>query len=137
MPNDGVKLLRLIKAAAVEAVQAGGTANFLRGTVTSTDPLIIELENKLPIPAECLSLTKNTTCWTATMDVDHQTEDAAGGSGDAQYASHHHAYKGTKHYRVHNELAVGDKVILGRCEGGQHYVVNDRDYNPDTGCSDR
>ena len=30
---------------------------------------------------------------------------------------------------MHNELAVGDNVLLGRCEGGQKYIVLDRLYN--------
>jgi hypothetical protein len=136
MPNDGIKLLQIIKKAAVDAVQSGVTADFVKGLVTSTDPLIIQLENKLPIPADNIVLTKNTCCWSVDMDVDHQTENAAGGSGDAEYESHHHGYHGTKTYRVHNELAVGDIVILARCEGGQKFIAIDRVYNPDRGCGD-
>jgi hypothetical protein len=135
MPNESIKFLNIIKQAAIDAVQEGVTANFVYGIVTATDPLEIQLESKLPIPADNLVLTKNTCMWSVDMDVDHQTEDASGGSGDAEYESHHHGYKGCKTFLVHNELAVGDKVILARCEGGQRFIVLDRVYNPDRGCS--
>lgn len=134
MPNNYVKMLGIIKKAAVDAVQAGVTTNVVIGTVTATDPLVIQLESKLPIPAENLYLTKNTCLWSVDMTVDHQTEDAAGGSGEAKYEAHHHGYKGTKTFLVHNELAVGDQVYLIRCEGGQRFIVLDRVYNPNRGC---
>ena len=134
MPNDYMKLVNQIKQIAADTIQAAIPAGFVAGTVTSIAPLIVELESKLPIPASNLVLTKNTCLWSVDMDVDHQTEDAAGGSGDAEYASHHHGYAGKKTFRVHNELAVGDTVLLGRCEGGQKFVVLDRLYNPDRGC---
>lgn len=134
MPNEYFKLLQVIKQAAVEAVQAGVTANVVFGTVISMSPMVIQLESKMQIPEENLSLTKNTSLWSVDMTVDHQTEDAQGGSGEARYESHHHGYKGTKTFLVHNELQVGDKVILLRCEGGQRFVVLDRVYNPNRGC---
>lgn len=136
MPNEGLKTLELIKEVAVGAIEARGTCNFVLGKVTSTDPLAIQLENGFTIPEDNIVLTKNTCLWSVDMTVDHQTEDASGGSGDAEYAAHHHAYKGTKTYLVHNEMSVGDEVILGRAEGGQKYIALDRKYNPDRGCKD-
>ncbi len=136
MIDPGVQLLQLIKKAAQDVINENVPAGICIGIVTAVDPLEIQLENKLPLSADFLLLTKNTCEWSVDMDVNHKTELAAGGSGDAQYASHLHGYVGRKTYLVHNGLAVGDKVILMREEGGQRYVVLDRVYNPDRGCSD-
>lgn len=136
MPNDYVKLINLFKNVARSTIEEAVPAGFIEGLVTQINPLIIQLESKIQIPADNLILTKNTCLWSVDMDVDHHTESSEGGTGDASYASHNHAYKGKKTFRVHNELAVGDNVLLGRCEGGQKFIVLDRLYNPDRGCSD-
>lgn len=136
MPNDNLKLLQIIKQAAEVVIGESMPADFPIGIVTAIDPLEIQLENKLPIPAENLILTKNTSLWSVDLTVNHKTDDAAGGSGYAQYESHHHGYTGTKTFLVHNELAVGDQVILARAQGGQRFIVLDRYYNPDRGCND-
>lgn len=106
------------------------------GEVIAVNPLQIRLDPKTVIPAECIVLTKATCLHSIDMDVDHITEDASGGSGDSAYAPHHHGYKGRKTYLVHNELVVGDKVILLRESGGQRYIALDRYYNPNRGCKD-
>ena len=71
-------------------------------------------------------LTNNVRDFTVEMTVDHRTENASGGSGDASFASHNHAYKGRKSYRVQLALKAGEKVILLRCDGGQKFLVLDR-----------
>lgn len=106
------------------------------GEVVAISPLQIRLDPQTVLPAECIVLTKNTSEWSVDMTVDHNTEDASGGSGDSAYAPHHHGYKGRKTYLVHNGLVVGDKVILLRESGGQRYIALDRYYNPDRGCID-
>ena len=136
MIDPGMALLQLIKRAARDVITESVPAGVCIGIVTALDPLEIQLENKLPISADFILLTKNTCEWSVDMSVDHKTELAAGGSGDAQYASHLHGYAGRKTYLVHNGLEVGDKVILLREEGGQRFVALDRVYNPDRGCSD-
>ncbi len=136
MANDNIKLLEIIQKIAAEVVQANVPAGVCIGQVTSTDPLKIMLESKLEITEDSLILTKNTCEWSVDMTVDHHTELASGGSGDASYAPHKHGYLGKKTYLVHNGLATGDKVILLREEGGQRFIVLDRVYNPERGCSD-
>ena len=136
MPNEGLKILNLMKQAAIDAVMDLGPCNVVLGIVTSISPLSIKLEDGFEVPAKNIILTKGTSLWSVDMDVDHNTEAAEGGSGEARYASHKHGYKGRKTYLVHNELAVGDEVILVRAIGGQIYVALDKKYNPDRGCSD-
>ena len=69
------------------------------------------------------------------MSVDHVTENRAGGGGMAEYESHNHEYKGRKKYLVHNQLVMGDKVIMLKETGGQRYIALDRWYNPNRGCT--
>lgn len=136
MESDYFQFIDLIKDIAMQTVLAAAPVEIQLGIVTSTAPLTIELESKLPITGDAIVLTKNTTDWSVEMTVDHHTENAAGGSGEAAYESHHHGYKGRKTFLVHNSLVVGDKVILLRESGGQRYIALDRWYNPDRGASD-
>lgn len=71
-------------------------------------------------------LTNAVRDYTVRMTVDHQTEDTSGGSGDAAFASHKHAYKGTKAFRVHLALKAGEQVLLLRADGGQKFIILDR-----------
>lgn len=136
MQSDYGQLLELIKAITLQTIDAASPADLISGEVTSEDPLVITLgENKLPIPAENISLTKNTCLWSVDLTVAHHTDNAAGGGGYAEYASHNHGYSGTKTFLVHNELHVGDKVWLLRESGGQRYLAVDRIYNPNRGCA--
>nr|DAL98042.1 MAG TPA: Protein of unknown function (DUF2577) [Caudoviricetes sp.] len=136
MENDYIRFVDMMKRLIFETLSAGVPSDIVIGEVVSTNPLIIQLENKLPIPAENILLTKNTCEWSMDMTVDHNTEDAAGGGGEAAYAAHHHGYKGRKNYLVHNNLVLGDKVILLRESGGQRFIALDRVYNPNRGCKD-
>ncbi len=106
------------------------------GEVTAVNPLEIKVDNYLPLPEEVLFLTKNTTDWTMEMTVDHNTTTVGGGGGYAEFAPHKHGYKGRKKYLVHNSLKVGDQVLLLRAKGGQKFIVLDRVFNPEKGCSD-
>lgn len=126
MSLDINELVRAVKQAAVEAVQAGGPMAVCFGTVTSPSPLKIQVDQKKTLTEAQLILTNNVRDFTVEMTVDHQTENTSGGSGDASFAPHLHAYKGRKSFRVHLGLKSGEKVILLRCDGGQKYVVLDR-----------
>lgn len=136
MDSDYHKIARTIKEVAKSTLDASVMTDIEIGEVISVSPLQIALDAKTIIDAEFIILTKNTTMWSVDMDVDHRTENEAGGGGYAEFASHSHGYKGRKTYRVHNELVMGDKVILLRESGGQRYIALDRYYNPDRGCKD-
>lgn len=136
MEADYSTFIDVIKKIVMDTVSAAVPADIVIGEVMATDPLSIQIENKFTISGDDIVLTKNTSEWSVDMSVDHQTEDAAGGSGEAQYESHHHGYAGRKTYLVHNGLAVGDKVLLLRESGGQRFIAIDRYYNPDRGCTD-
>ncbi len=125
-----------MKKAALDAVEASKPVSVLFGNVVSVSPLEINLEQKLTLDASQLILTRNVTEHKIQMEVDQWTEDEVAhthaiqdtytGAGSSFPTAHKHALKGRKTFLVHNGLAVGDKVILIREQGGQRYVVIDR-----------
>ena len=135
MNNDYNKILNLFKEIATNTIDSAVPVSILIGSVTQVNPLVILLGANLPIPEERIVLTKNTCEWTMEMSVDHITENRSGGGGYAEFASHNHEYKGRKKYLVHNQLQVGDKVLLIQETGGQRYIALDRLYNPNVGCT--
>ena len=122
MPN----MLEVIKNAAMEAVNASEPAGIIYGTVTSVNPLAIFLDQKQTLDSDFLILTKNVTDHTVEMTVNHNTDEASGGSGEKAFESHSHGYTGRKTITVHNGLKVGDKVIMIKQQGGQSYIVLDK-----------
>ncbi len=118
--------LESVKRAAVEAVDANKPFSFVLGTVTGAAPLKIRVDQKLELTGVQLILTNAVRDHTVQMTVDHNTESTAGGSDAAAFASHSHAYKGTKLYTVHNALKLGESVIMLRADGGQKFIVLDR-----------
>lgn len=135
MHNDYNRIVEAMKGIVVNTLSDLDVSDILVGEVTGVDPLAITVDQKITIPESNILLTKNTCEHTIEMSVDHITEDASGGSGDAAYAPHHHEYVGRKKFLVHNGLVLGDKVILLRESGGQRYIALDRWYNPDRGCT--
>lgn len=137
MENDFHRIVGAIKEIVVNTIRSLSLSDVEIGEVVSVDPLIIQTESKISLDASSIVLTKNTSLHSIDMSVDHLTENRAGGGGMAEYASHNHEYKGRKTYLVHNELLVGEKVILLRESGGQRYIAIDKFYNPNRGCKDR
>lgn len=120
------ELLQLIKQAAAEGVEAGKPVKVFFGTVTGVQPLVITVEQKKVLTQEFLILTSAVKDHWRDMTVDHLTENASGGSGDSAYAAHNHAYTGRKSFLVHNDLVMGEKVLLLAMQGGQKFIVADR-----------
>lgn len=123
--NDFVKMM---KKAAVEAVDASKPANMMFGTVVSESPLQIMVDQKLTLSKKQLVLARDVTDYEVEMEPIpvHYTEYTSGGAGDAEYASHRHEYKGKKKFKVYNALKSGEEVILMQLAGGQKYIVIDR-----------
>lgn len=126
MSRDMTSFLSDVKRAAVEAVAADKPFALVYGKVTSVAPLKIQVDQKLELSTAQLGLTNAVRDYTVRMTVDHETENTAGGSGDSSFASHKHAYKGTKAFRVHLGLKAGEQVLMLRTDGGQKYIVLDR-----------
>lgn len=135
MDSEYMKIVNTIKEIASTVISNGEPMEVIVGEVVSVSPLAIKIDPKLTVPEENIILTKNTCEWTMEMSVDHVTENSAGGGGMAEFASHNHDYVGRKKYLVHNQLVMGDKVIMLKETGGQRYIALDRWYNPNRGCT--
>ncbi|KYG89147.1 hypothetical protein A0U40_13225 [[Bacillus] sp. KCTC 13219] len=122
--SDIVKVLRRV---VLDAVNAQKPANIVYGTVVSVTPLKVQVDQKLILEREHLKLTRAVMDYEVDMTVDHLTENRAGGSGEAAFASHNHEYKGRKKFLIHNGLIVGDKVTMIRAHGGQQYIIIDKE----------
>ena len=127
---EAAGLLKVIKKAALDAVNASKPVEICFGKVISDNPLKISVEQKMVLGKEQLVLTRNVT--------DHKTKITGGNIQDFFYTGtppdvvttpvsppHVHAV-GTIEVTVHNGLAVGDEVLLLRQQGGQKYIVIDR-----------
>ena len=130
------KLHDSIKTIALNALEASKPSGVFYGTVVSASPLKIQVEQKMTLGAEFLVLSTLVQDFTVNMTVDHQTEaetehthtihDTYTGGGSSDPTEHFHDYKGTKAFRVHLGLTVGERVILLRVQGGQQFIVLDR-----------
>ena len=101
---DGNDLVKIIKKAAVEAVDASKPANMVFGKVISTSPLKIKLDQKLILTSAQLVLSRNVTDYRLSVTLDDVS----------------------KIMTVCNALKVGEEVILFQVSGGQKYIVIDR-----------
>lgn len=124
--SDARGIIKKIHKAAVEAVESTKPVNVCFGEVVSVSPLKINVEQKMILGKKQLILTRNVTDFSTMVTVDWSTENKSGGTGEGSFASHSHKITGKKKITVHNDLAVGDDVILVRQQGGQKFIVLDR-----------
>lgn len=120
-------LVGIIKLAAQEAVEAGKPVKVAFGEVKTIKPLMIMVDQKLPLTEAFLVLTEAVKDHEHEITViDWQTQNASGGGGDSAFAAHAHQIVGRKKIIIHNALQVGEKVLLLAMQGGQKYIVVDR-----------
>lgn len=128
--SDYAETLKLIKQAAIDAVNTSKPTAICFGTVISASPLKINVEQKMTLGEKQLVLTRNVT--------DFKTAITGGNIQNYYYVgtppnvstlpvspSHVHAM-GKISVTVHNGLVVGDEVVLVQMQGGQKYLVLDR-----------
>lgn len=149
-----MELINIIKKTALEAVDASQPCNVLFGTVTSTSPLQVNVNQKLILTSEFLVLTKAVQDYEVDIEVSHYVEDdtfdeshthkftGTDSNGDTFSettkdtsnldGTHNHKYKGIKKIKIYNGLKSGEKVILIKIKGGQKYVILDRISNHQT-----
>lgn len=129
MLADMVELMKTIKKAALDAVNASKPVEICFGKVTSVSPLKILVEQKMTLGKEQLVLTRNVTDYKTYItggNVQDYYYTGSNLSGSAPVSpSHVHAI-GKVQITVHNGLVVGDEVILLRQQGGQKYIVVDK-----------
>lgn len=126
------EIVRIIKQAAVDAVDAQKPCTVLFGTVTKEKPLEILVEQKMTLSEAQLILSRNVTDFQTEISFDDPDIKQQYTTWDldesAESTPRKIAFKEkTKHkITVYNVLKSGEKVILLRCAGGQKFVVLDR-----------
>lgn len=135
MPNPASTSVENIKRAALQAVMETMPSGVYFGTVVSSSPLKINVEQKLTLSGPQLILSSLVQDFTVNMTVNHATNnhththtitDTYSGGGSASDETHNHSYTGKKTFRVHLGLSSGEKVMLLRVQGGQKFIVLDR-----------
>ena len=138
---SGALLTQAIQEVINKSIKNAMLSDYRIGVVETVNPLSIRLDQKETLTEEFLILTdlvrdydvditvNHTTENNVDITVNHTTENKSGGSGDAQFESHNHAYSGRKRITVHNSLAVGESVILIQQSGGQEFLVLSRSQN--------
>lgn len=116
-----MSLIKLIKQAAIEAVEQSSPMGIAYGTVTKINPLEINVEQRMNVKGDMILLTSNVIDHEVKVEIDEKTEDAL----TSQY-NHIHKYKGIKEQIHKKGLKKGEKVLLLRINGGQKYIVLDR-----------
>ena len=116
------ELFEKIKQIGSDGVFATDLTAVMYGTVTSVTPLEIRVEQKITLKKEQLTLTWAVVDHVVDITVDHLTESSSCGIG----GPHIHPVIGRKTIIIHNNLRVGEKVVLMREQGGQRFVVLDR-----------
>src|SRR5690606_21681796 len=93
-------LVNLIKQASLGAMESSNPVAVMFGTVTKTNPLEVNVEQRFTLTREFLVLTERLAEYKTTI---------AG-----------------QEVVIRKGLQAGDKVILLRVQGGQQYIVWDR-----------
>lgn len=123
------KLYEAIQQAVSQGVEGMKISDYILGKVETENPVSIRVSQRDLITEEYLIFTDATRDYDVDIEVNHTTENRAGGGGDAEFASHNHDYKGRKKIHVYNGLHVGEVVILVRQQGAQQYCVLSRISN--------
>ena len=93
-------LVNLIKQASLGAIESSNPVAVMFGTVTKTNPLEVNVEQRFTLTRDFLVLTERLTEYSVTIEGQQIT--------------------------IRRGLQTGDKVILLRVQGGQQYIVWDR-----------
>ncbi len=129
MLADSVGFINMIKRVALAAVRASKPAEVCFGRVIGTEPLKIATEQKMPLGEEQLVLAQRVTEQEACISAEEiQASYYEGESPDAMKKGDSSRLRAVREMPVtiHNGLAVGDRVLLLRQQGGQKYIVLDR-----------
>lgn len=120
--RDATDLVALLKKSSIEATDKSKPTGVFYGTVKSTSPLSVFVEQRLTLTDSNLIVPKSLTNYSVSMIVSHETEKYK----DDDISEHKHSYAGTKNFTVQNALKTDEKVILLRMQGGQKYLILDR-----------
>lgn len=107
-----MSMINIIKQAGVGAIHAQNPVHILFGTVTKSNPLEVNVEQKFTLTEDFLILTERLTRY----EENEHTHSSANGETTPP----------SKPLIIRAGLKNGDKVILLRVQGGQQFVVLDK-----------
>lgn len=122
---NGSELLNDIKLAALEAVSAACPCEIKYGTVTSVDPLLVRLEQRITLSGEMLILPRKFTEHKVKISGENISDQYFSGDTLEPVSPQHVHALGELEITVHGGLKVGDKLILIRQQGGQKFLIFD------------
>ena len=130
---NSTDLLKTIKKAAVEAVDASNPASLMYGIVQSVSPLTIYVDQKLIIPESFIIVPQHLTDYETEITFDNPdikqiyTTWNMAETQESSQSKLSFKQPAVKHkITVYNALKTGDKVLLLRQQGGQKFLVLDR-----------
>lgn len=127
---DMTGFLKVIKQAALDAVNAQKPVQVCYGTVTTDSPLEITVDQKTILEAEDLILCRNVTDYECDVEFSLKTEKLqhshTGVHGPTSVQTLQYEVKNKKKMKVYNALKKDDVVFLIREQGGQRFIVIDR-----------
>lgn len=116
-----MSLLKTMKRAGVQAVDANSPVNILFGKVIQEKPLKIEVSPTFVLEGEFLVLTERVTRYEVDLEHAHSYKDD-GSSATTEKALTSLLTKTP----IRVGLKNGDKVVLAKVQGGNKYVVLDK-----------
>lgn len=120
----GDRLVRIMKETAANGIPKTSRADLVWGTVESTSPMTIVLDNDPNIRLTEKFLVLSPFCKEWKWDVPSwQTETASGPPG----TPHLHTISTHSQVQMWRGLQAGDKVIMLRASGGNLYYVLQRE----------
>lgn len=103
---DMTDILQTFKKIAIDAITAQKLTNIVHGTVVNTNPLQVQIDQKLILNEAHLQLTRAVEDHEVEMSIDNGAKQI---------------------YTVYNGLKQGDKVTMIRAHGGQQYLIIDKE----------
>lgn len=127
---DMTGFLKVVKQAALDAVNAQKPVQVCYGTVTKDSPLEITVDQKTILEAEDLILCRNVSDYECDVEFSLKTEKLqhshTGVHGLTSVQTLQYEVKNKKKMKVYNALKKDDVVFLIREQGGQRFIVIDR-----------
>jgi hypothetical protein len=110
-------MIDLIKRTAIAAVESRNPVNVLIGTVSSENPLEIQVHQKLKLTNDFLIITERVT--RLEVDLEHDHSFSGGTTGKALTGK-------LTNTPIRTGLKNGDKVALLRVQGGHQFLIIDK-----------
>ena len=110
-------LANLIRQASLGAIEAGQPVAVMFATVTKTDPLEVNVEQRFTLTSDFLIVPESLTKY--EVDISHTHPYSEGNTSGMQPPD-------AAKVVVRKGLEVGDKVMLLRIQGGRQFVVLDK-----------